>query len=42
MLRRRFGAGKHDNSSNKCGKTRTAPIEAALDYARLLRGADGD
>ena len=43
QLRRRFGAGKHDNASNRnrCGKTRAAPIEAALDYARLLRDADG-
>ena len=41
QLRRRFGAGKHDNASNWCGKTRAAPIEAALDYARLLHDADG-
>jgi len=41
QLRRRFGAGRRDNTSNKCGETRTSPAEAALDYARFMRDSDG-
>ena len=43
QLRRRNGAGKHDNSSLTgllVGETRSTPLEAALDYARMLRDAD--
>ena len=40
QLRRRNGAGKHDNASLLVGETRSTPLEAALDYARMLRDAD--
>ena len=40
QLRRRVGAGKHDNKSLGYGETRSTPIEAALDYARMLRDAE--
>ena len=40
QLRRRSGAGKDDQTSLKCGETRATPLEAAVDYARMLRDSN--
>jgi len=40
QLRRRTGAGNDDNTSLSCGETRGTPLEAALDYSRMLRDAN--